>query len=299
MDLLNPIVFSNSMLTSTTAAETVTLWSSLTSYVVGNQARLGSPHYKIYECLIDNSNASPDVNLTGDTPKWLEVGADNAHLAFDSKWGTQTTALYSLQFVLTPGVALDSLALLNLLGSNVNIHCTVGGITKYDRDISLQSDIGVYDWRTYFVAPIVAQDDVVVSDLLPYNTQIITITITGPGTVACGNISMGSTVTLGNLLYGVKVGIIDYSKKDTDAQGNFILVERAYSKRFSGTIDVPNTFVDQLAALLASVRATPLVWIGLGTTYSSLIVWGFIADFEVDIVYETHSHCSFSIKGLT
>lgn len=298
MELLNPITFANSMLTSTTASESVSLWSSITSYVVGNQARLDTTH-KIYECLINNSNASPDVNLTGSTPKWLEVGATNGYACFDSKWGTQTTATSSLTIVITPGVAIDSMALLNLLGSNVNIHCTVGGVTKYDRDIPLQSDIGVFDWKTYFLAPIVAQDDIVVSDLLPYNLQVITITITGTGTVAVGNIAMGAMVELGNLMYGVKVGIIDYSKKDTDSQGNFILVERAYSKRFSGTIEVVNTFVDQLTALLASVRATPLVWVGVGTTYSSLIVWGFVGDFEVDIAYEAVSHCSFSIKGLT
>ena len=173
MSMLNPIAFAAGMLVSTTATESVALWLIGTAYVVGNQVRLDTTH-KIYECLINNTGFSPDVNLTGATPKWLEVSATNGFKAFDNTWGTQTTATNTLTIVIAPGVAIGALALLNVLGSSIDITCRVSGNVIYTKTISIQSTVGVYDWLTYFIAPIVSPDDVVVTDLLPYALQEIT-----------------------------------------------------------------------------------------------------------------------------
>jgi hypothetical protein len=282
----------------TNAVDTaVPLWNIATAYTVGQQVRLDTTH-KVYQCLLANTGASPDVNLTGTTPKWLIVGATNSYAMFDEKFGTQTTAMNTLTVVLTPNMALDSLALINMIGSKVEISCSVNGKVIYSKTIPLQTDIGVYDWYTYFMAPIVAEDDVVIKDLLPYNTQVITIVLTGTSTVAIGNITMGSTVSLGELLYSPTVGIISYSKKDVDAYGNTVVVKRAYSKRFSGKIAIQDNFVDQAASVLATVRDTPVVWSGAGSKYSSLVVWGFFKDFEIDIAYPTVSYCSITIEGI-
>jgi hypothetical protein len=246
-------------------------------------------------------STNPLTNLTGASPKWLEVGATNRFAMFDDKFGTQTTktsgGTTTLTVVITPGLALDSIALLNMLGTTLTINCTVAGVTIYNEVITLQTDIGVFDWKSYFLAPIVAEADVILTDLLPYNLQVITITLVGTGTVAIGNVAMGAKVTLGGLEYNPTLGIIDYSTKSTDAYGNIIVVKRAYSKRFGGRFVCNNNYVDQLAAILASVRSTPVVWIG-SNTFGSLIVWGFYKDFEIDIAYPTMSYCSITIEGL-
>lgn len=244
------------------------------------------------------ATTTPSANLTGNSPLWLEISATNRFKMFDDKWGTQTTASNTLTVQVSPGTPIDSLALLNLIGSSVTITCTRSAVTIYSRTIVLQTDIGVYDWKTYFLAPIVTQDDVVVTDLLPYGDQIISITIVGPSTVAIGNITMGSKIEIGMLQSSPKVGIVDYSTKTTDVYGNIVVTQRAYSKRFSCTLMVMNSFVDQLASLLAGIRATPVIWVGSGSDYSSLIVWGFYKDFEVDIANSLVSYCSLTIEGL-
>ncbi|CAB4163262.1 hypothetical protein UFOVP814_14 [uncultured Caudovirales phage] len=243
------------------------------------------------------------ASATGTSPAansalWIDLGATNKFAAFDEKWGTQTTATSTLTFDITPGVAVDSLALLNLLGSSVTVTCKVGGTTIYTKTATLQTDVGVYDWKTYFVAPIVAAKDLVFTDLLPYANQVITITITGSGTVAIGNVTLGSVVALGAMEYGAKFGIKSYSVKTTDAYGNISLSSRPYSKGFEGRLIVPKTFVDQLAGILSSLRDTPAIWIGAGNKYSSLIVWGFLDDFKFDLAYDQFSFCSLSIEGL-
>jgi hypothetical protein len=298
MEFINPVVFAASMLTSSTVAENdYAVWAAGTAYTVGQRCIMTSTH-RIYECLVNNTGAQPDQNTGGTTPKWLDVGATNKFAMFDDKWGTQTTASNTLTVQLTPGVVIDSLALSNLKGASVTITSTVAGVQKYTKTVKLQTDVGVVDWKTYFLAPIVAQSDAVVTDLLPYALQVITITITGPGTVAIGNLAMGSLVSLGKLLYSPTVGIIDYSSKSTDTWGNVTVTKRAYSKRFGGKFVIDNEFVDQVASLLASIRATPVVWMGNGDQYTSLVVWGFFKDFEIDIAYETMSYCSITIEGL-
>ena len=382
MDIINPIIFNASMLTSSSLSETdYSAWST-GNYNVGDRVILTSTHRK-YECVAAHTTVSAtasaavtmtiaapavvtwtahgltdgaevvftttgslptgfsagvkyyvsgatantfkltasravgaaEIGATGTqagvhtakasstspataTEKWVDLGATNKFAMFDEKWGTQSTATSSLTVTLTPGTPIDSIALLNLIGSLVSVTCTLAGSTIYSKTIALQTDVGVYDWKTYFLAPIVSEDDVVCTDLLPYANQVITITITGSGTVAIGNVAMGSLVGIGGLDYSPKIGIVDYSKKDTDAYGNVTVTKRAYAKRFSGRLKVPNTFVDQLAGILASLRSTPVIWIGAGSKYSSLIVWGFYKDFEIDLAYPNWSFCSITIEGL-
>lgn len=246
------------------------------------------------------ASTSPDVSSVGDNRKWQVVGATNAYAMFDDKWGTQAVAMHSMTFVMAPGQVVDSLALLNLLGNQVEVTCTVAGEVIYTKTIALQTDIGVYDWKSYFIAPIVAQDDVVLTDLLPYYQQAISITITGPGVVGIGNAAIGQFINLGLLEASPKAGIISYSKKTVDDYGGIVVTPRGYAKRFGGRVIIESKFADQCAAILAQIRDIPVVWIGAGNLYSCLIVWGFFKDFEIDIAYsyDSISYCTLTVEGL-
>jgi len=266
--------------TQTVSGTVLSAWNSGTAY---NYADICSEGGRIYKCLIANTNADPASNLTGATPKWMDVGA---------------ASTYFISMELTPGAVINSVALLNMLGSSVNISSTLNGQPIYSKTTPLETDIGVYDWYTYFLAPIVAEEDIVGTDLLPYYQQVVTVTLTGPSQVAIGNISMGANIVLGNLNWSPTVGIIDFSTKSTDDFGYITVVERPFSKRFGGKIEVDTSFVDQLSSMLAQIRATPVVWIGAGNQFSSLIVLGFFKDFEVDITYPNISYCTINVEGL-
>jgi hypothetical protein len=243
-------------------------------------------------------STSPDVQDSGGVPTWLDIGPTNAAAMFDAKWGTQSLATNSITVQLAPGEVIDSIALLNLLGKQVTVTCTLGSKTIFTRVISLQTDIGVYDWRTWWLAPIVTQDDVFVTDLLPYSQQVITVKVEGPSAVAIGNIGLGTNIDLGGLEAGARVGITSYSKRERDDQGNVSIVERPYNKWFSGRLVVATSFVDQLTAIFAQIRDRPVIWVGAGSLFSSLIIWGFFRDFEVELAYPEISYCTISIEGL-
>jgi hypothetical protein len=64
-------------------------------------------------------------------------------------------------------------------------------------------------------------------------------------------------------------------------------------------LQIDGSFIDDVVTTLAAYRSTPIVWIGADNIYTSLIVYGFYKDFDVDIAYPTVSYCSLTIEGLT
>jgi hypothetical protein len=60
-----------------------------------------------------------------------------------------------------------------------------------------------------------------------------------------------------------------------------------------------NTLIDGIYNALAAYRSTPAVWIGSDNDYSSLIVFGYYKDFDINIAYASESDCSLIINGLS
>ena len=300
MKIIKPITITDAMFTSSTAPETdYTAWNSGTAYVVGNRCIRVSTH-RCYECLVNNTNFTPETNLTGATPKWLDLGPTNKWAMLDDKWGTATTIATPLTVVLSPWIILDSIALLNVTAETVTINVTVDGSNVYSKSVAMVSGGGILDWYAYFFSEITYISDVVFTDLLPYLSGIITIGFTASsGNVSCGNCILGSYYQMGSTQYGATSGIIDYSAKTVDAFGNTTITQRTYSKRMTSHVIVDNTIVDDVIRTLADYRSTPLVWIGADNIFTNLIVYGFYKDFDVNISYPYDSDCTLTIEGLT
>jgi hypothetical protein len=105
------------------------------------------------------------------------------------------------------------------------------------RPISLTSTEGISDWYAWFFEEIERASQACCSPDLPiYNNPTVRVVLTGTGTATmeCGNLVAGQQKDLGRTLHdGAQVGIIDYSRKEADAFGNYTIVERAFSKRGS------------------------------------------------------------------
>lgn len=160
--------------------------------------------------------------------------------------------------------------------------------------------IDIIDWYGYFFDPIMNKTDIIFQDIPPYSNGILSIVILNTGATAkCGNCVIGNFYEMGLTQYGAKAGITDYSVKTVDAFGSTTIVKRSYSKRMTVNMAISAEIIDDLTTVLATFRSTPLVWIGADNLYTSLIVYGFYKDFEVDIAYPTISYCSLTIEGLT
>lgn len=301
MKIIRPVTINDAALVSSTVAETdYTAWSSGTTYAIGDRCIRTSTH-RIYESLVaGNLNNTPETNTSGASPKWLDIGPTNRWAMFDEKVGTQTTATTTFTVVIAPG-RVNGLALMQIEAGTVDIEMTDGGSPVYTATASLNGGTDVLDWFGYFFDPIVRKTDIVFTDLPLYESGEITITLsdsTGT-TVKCGVCAVGMIANLGNTRPSPKIGITDYSRKDVDEFGHTGVLERSYSKRSTVALWLDSLLVDSVARILADVRATPVVWIGADNLYTSLLIYGFYRDFEVDIATRDISFCSLQIEGLT
>lgn len=297
--LLRPVAIAAAMLTSSTVAEPAVTtdpdpaaWAAATAYVAGDRAHRTTTH-KIYQRVISGTTATIPES---DTTNWVEVGPTNRWKMFDRANESQTTKADSIVVVLTPGVLADSLAFENLDADTVRVE--IAG-TSYDETVTLKTRV-VTNWYEYFFEPFTYKTAVVFSGLPLLTTNVITITITKTGgTAKCGSCVLGLSKRIGGTQYGASAGIIDYSRKSTDAFGNTTVVERAYSKRINVSLWLPNAKVDEILRLLADYRATPVVWVGAGNLYGALIVYGYYRSFDIVIAYPNFSKCNLEIEGLT
>ena len=204
--------------------------------------------------------------------------------------------------MLAPG-AINSVALLELTGASAVVSMTSvsGGGTVYNQTVNLDAS-EVSDYYAYFFSPFLQKTAVVLTDLPPYADGILTVSITGSGTVSMGVLVVGLQTLLGASQYGAAAGITDYSIKTTDAFGNTTLTQRSYAKRTSTKLWLAKGAINRVHRKLSDLRATPCVWVGVeddSGTYEPLTVYGFFKDFSVEVAYPEAALCSLEIEGMT
>jgi len=296
MRIIKPVEITPAILTSSNVPETdYAAWSAATAYAVGDKAMY---NHRNYEALVAHTGANPETD-TSDPPKWLDLGATNRWRMFDDKVGSLTEQTGSIAVELQPGAVINSIALFNLLGrsATVTLADPSDGVV-YQRTVSLV-DAGVTDWYEWFFAPIGRQTDFVLLGLPAYGGASLSVTVeNNTETAACGHLVMGRQADIGVALYGTSVGITDYSRKESDAFGNSVVIQRAFSKRAEFDVMVETPAVSAVQRLLASIRAQPVVWIG-AEGYESTFLFGYYRDFQISISGPTVSDATITVEGLT
>lgn len=299
MQVLKPLVFQNSQLISTTAVNADANYNSGTTYALGAKVSYQGIRYESLQNT--NLNKTPDVSPTW----WLNIGATNQFAMFDQFVSTSTTATTSLTTVYAPGAVFNSIALINLEAAvvTVTIRDGLAGPIVYENSAGL-SGANVTNWYDYFfLDPLLKRTQVVFSGLPSYVNSYITIELTNSTgqPVSVGHVVAGDLASLGQTQYGVSAGIVDYSVKETDEFGNTTFVKRAFSKRMQSDFFLENNQLNRVHAYLASVRATPAVWIGSSDPQfeEALIIYGFYREFSLQIAYPNNSLYNIEIEGLT
>jgi hypothetical protein len=226
---------------------------------------------------------------------------------FDGLVGTATSATDTLTVVLAPG-RFNSLALMQVDAGLITVTLTVSGAPVYTASVNMTTGNAVGDWYQYFYEPVYQQDALVITDLVDaslldipaYSEGVLTVTLSKTsGTVSIGALIVGLYAELGDTQYQPTIGIIDYSRKDTNVFGNTTVIKRAYSKRMNAKVAVMKNDIDNVSRLLAQYRSTPLVWVGAGNLYTSMIIYGFYKDWEISIDNYSFGNLSLQVEGLT
>lgn len=107
----------------------------------------------------------------------------------------------------------------------------------------------------------------------------------------------GETIVIGTTEAEPTIGIVDYSRRTTDAFGVTTVVKRNFSRRMSVRVAIPSDQVDVLQRRLAALRATPVTWIA-DDRFASLTVRGFFKDLEFDLAVPPLSFCTLTVESI-
>lgn len=305
MKVINPVAITASMVTSSTAAEPSgtdpSVWNVETAYAVGDYAYLAATHM-IYRCLVANTGNSPDVNLTGTTPKWMEWYKTNKYKMFDDAISSVTSVTSPLTVTVVPGEGIDSIALMEISGTSltVTVKDAPGGTTVYTSTTNLDDTI-ILDWYEYFFEPYAYATQVVLTDIPNYYQCEVTISITSTTTAACGACVMGMLYDLGDTSYGAQLGLINYTSKRVDDYGRTVLNRSTYSKRLSVSMLIDYATFNRVESLLErELRDVAAVWIGTDSDrYTPMIVYGYYKDWAMTISYPSSTLATLQIESLT
>lgn len=299
-ELIRPMVIDDASLISSNVPESEPVWSGATTYAKGAVIRgntTPTQHTLFESQQAGNLNHAP---ATDDGTWWLAIGLSNKFAMFDALNGTQTTRADSIAVTVQLTDVADRVALLNIAGATAQVVMTDDGEgVVFDQTFNLVSDEGITDYWEYFFEPIERLNDLLVSDLPPYYDATVAVTVADAGgSVAIGSCVIGATREIGETQAGARVGIKDYSRKETDQFGNYLVVERPFSRRASFSVFMSNALVDPTLKLLAEYRAVPIVWVGSGL-FSATLVFGYFREANIEIAYPDHSLLSIDIEGLT
>jgi len=298
MRVIEPIQMTDAILTDSNVPEDdFPEWDVATGYTTGQKVIVLSTH-RIYEALQSTTGDDP---VTDDGTNWLDIGATNRWAVFDGSVESQTTQANSIQYEFTVDGVYQGLALLNLVGGQltVDIDDPVKGVQP-TRTFDLIDNSAVIDWFTYFFAPIVQLEDIIVSDLPIYNGSIVTIEVTAPTDVKIGEIVLGTDYNLGTSTTGGVLGIEDFSTKQKDEFGRTFILERAFANTVNFQFAFPIGRARNVRSILSQLRAKPAVYY----TRPDLVeyganVYGFPTDFRINLETTQVAFASLEIEGLT
>lgn len=298
MRVIVPLKMTDAILTDSNVPENdFPVWNGSTSYTTGNKVIVLSTH-RIYEALQNNVGVNP---TTDTADNWLDIAPTNRFAPFDGSLESQAEQASSIEYEFTSDGTYSGIALLNMDASQVTIDIVdaVEGVLP-TLTFPLVDNSNVFDWFTYFFAPVLSRKDLIVSNLPIFVNSVVTVNITALTDVKVGEIVLGEDIILGTSLLGGRLGIEDFSSKDRDVFGRTFILERAFANTVDFEFSFPIENSRRVGIVLAGLRARPAVYY----TDTSLIeyganVYGFPRDFRINLTTSNVAFASLEIEGLT
>lgn len=287
-------------LTSSSVAEPDTgepaVWSATATYTDSNRVTRTQTH-RIYVAL---ANVSTNLGKVPESEAafWAEESPTNMAAMFDGLSSTPTTATGSLVVVIEPGYA-DSVSLRGLVGSqlDVTVRNGPGGpvLRTYSRSLQGRQ---IYGWRSYFFGRLVQVEEVNLLDLPPRSAAHVTIEISGPGAVACGDCAAGDAFDFGPAEFGLRAPLSSDAQIENDGFGQQRLRQGRVTRDLNATIVVPHALMAQVMSVAARQMNKVSVWIG---AEEDTLTWsttrGVLQSFDPAIEHATETVCNAQIEG--
>lgn len=296
LTIIQPLVVTPAMLVSTDVPEAdYAAYAGGTTYAAGTRV---IDNHLIYQSLqAANTGHAPATSPTW----WVLVSATNRWKLFDLVNSSQTAQSTTMTYTVRPGQVVTAVAAVGMQSvSTIRVRMVSDAYgTVYDRTITRSRTPIAGGWWSWFFGERTASLTSYYADLPSFIDAQIIVDFTGQTDMAVGTLLLGTVKSWGiGMRAGASLGIRDYSRKDTNEWGDIVLTKRAFSRKATFSLVLAAAEVDAFYEHLSALRATPCLFIGIGT-YDSTVVYGYYQDFEILISYLAVSDCTLTLEGLT
>lgn len=261
--IVTPSTIDDTVLDSSTIAEPDAgegdEWLVGTTYGEGDTVIRGHVNYT--SLIASNTGNDPELSANQGI-SWTKGTATNRWKVFDQYINDPATAEGSAEWVLTVPDLVTSVSFFGLTASTVRVVMVdTDEVERYDREINLLDETGVFDWESYWFSPVIRTAKVVLTDIPPYAGSTLTITATNDaGTVEVGQIVIGQHEVLGVTADEVDLPMEDFSRKERDFAGRYGITERDYADEMGLSFFVDTFRLRYVRRRLAERRAKPTVF---------------------------------------
>lgn len=279
-----------------------------------------SSRHEVYQRVDDGISLLPPES---DPDHWIRVGLTNRWAMFDSNVNTRSVGGEDgLQVKLRPGMC-NGVALLNLVDiRDMTIVCRYPSAGQPDSDttrdyaqgITLRTVVAggevqmiyqvnlerrnVSDWKSFFVEPYEIRADVFFGF---QSRSDVTIEISVPGgNPQVGALIVGNFVELGQVQLGIRAGVDDYNRYDTNQFAETSITQIGFLKTSSYSIVVPRWAINRAHSTLTSVMGRQTVFIASDDyQLAPTTVFGRCKNFEMTLDLPTEAIFTVETQGVT
>lgn len=250
-----------------------------------------------YEALIDNQTR-PDEGVATDPPSWMDLGVVNRLRAFDGKLTSQMVGGETVSVRISPSSTISGIGVFSVQAQGLRLQ-VINSAEQVVWDSGYQSLIDpAFDGQDES-DPIAQISDYVFTNF-PFSVgqkvQLI-LSSASSGVTKIGQVIAGTVREIGDSLFGARVGILDFSRKERDIFGDFDITERRFSNRAELPVSIRTADIAYVRRVLADVRATPVAYIG-AESQRETIIYGFFRSFDIVLDGPVWSECVIEVEGL-
>lgn len=278
------------------------LWVSGSTYAV-NDLVVRTQTHRIYRRLVAGAGTTAPES---DTTNWVEVSATQKYRPWDGVVSNDAALLgfYSLGISLFLGGA-NALSLIGLRGKTATVKVTDGasGAVLYSASKTFADDRYSYPaWPTAGNSWQLVDWHLTGIPAGYPNAVAHVVILAGPSLIEYATVReiyYGGGFDIGETQGGARIGITDYSRKNTDEFGAATFVRRDFSRRLSCEVRVPLADFQRVYNLLADLRATICQWVPEASgTYAPMMMQGWYRDFSIAVAYPTYLLCTLEVESL-
>lgn len=300
MNIIRPLDTACTSILDYNVTQTYVVWDVATSYAKGDFVIVEPHGATVYESLTSSNVGNDPATSPLD---WLPVGTSNYYAMFDDKNGTQTENANSIEIVIAFDSIVNAIALINIVGTSARFEAWAQDqdwtidTPVLDETVALR-DYGVSSWYDYFTYEVKQLERYVSLSLPTLVGGVGRLTLNAPSAVAkLGSLVYGNNLIAGDAQYGYKVGIKDYSLKDTDEFGNYLVLTREFRREIQIRSAVDNGLAPFINNELSRYKSRPLVWVGDQDDEMS-IIYGFYRDYNLTKRSPAFSILELKVEGL-